>query len=567
MMNSNEMWDYIIVGGGSAGCTVASELSRDATVRVLLLEAGRDTPPGGEPAETLDPYYARAMQKENFWPEMKVRWTEDPNRASMFYEQARILGGGSSVNSMVAVRAVPADFSSWTDLGLKGWSWDDILPFYKEIESDTDFPNDAAHGSMGPIPIRRHTVEQWPKFCKTVSAAAELEGLPLFEDINADFRDGVSRVPMNNTSERRVSSAAAFLDETVRRRPNLRVQTGTRALRVIIKDATATGVEVESNETRKTFHALNVILSAGTIWSPTILQHSGIGDGAKLKALGIDVVADIPAVGQNLQEHPTASLATYLKPHATQKAILRSHANAALRITSKQPFATGADVYCAVFAKSSWHSLGRRIGSILLSLHSPYSRGEVRLSSPESGTYPDIDFRVFSDERDLPRMVEGLRFAMGLLKTDEVRSSYFGQPFLAAYSPFVQSLNRYSNWNAFRSFTAKTLLDALPWARPKLVDLLLASNVDANAILSDDCTIGKWLRENATGFFHPVGTCAMGPASSPSAVVDECGGVHGISGLHVIDASIMPIIPRANTNITTITIALKIARELRFRPR
>lgn len=560
MIDLNGNWDYVIVGGGSAGCVVANELTRDSSLKVLLLEAGRDTPPGCEPSETLDPYYAPAMRPENFWPKLSVSWTEGRN--ATFYEQARILGGGSSVNSMVAVRATPDDFDDWTSLGIKGWKWGDVLPFYAEIETDTNFGATEGHGASGPISIRRHTVNQWPRFCAALSDAAKARELPFIEDMNMDFRDGVARVPINSTPERRVSSAAAFLDSTTRARPNLKIITNATVRRVEIEQCRAVAVDVEVAGSNLRVACQNVILSAGAIWSPTILQHSGIGDGDHLVSIGKTVAVHLPGVGRNLQEHPTASLAAFLKPDAAQNKSLRPHANMALRFNSHTPGSVSSDIYCAVIAKSSWHPLGRRIGNILLSLHRPFSRGDLRIPDATLGSLPTVNFRFFTDERDLQRIIAGLRFAFELLTTPDVRSCFFGKPFLASYSPFVQSLNRFSKWNAFRSFAALSLLDNLPLGRPTMIGRLLAGNVDANAVLEDDTAISEWLIENVTGFFHPVGTCAMGPSSSTAAVVNEFGRVHRVSGLHVIDASTMPQIIRANTNITTMAMALKMAREL-----
>ncbi|MDG2483035.1 MAG: GMC family oxidoreductase N-terminal domain-containing protein [Alphaproteobacteria bacterium] len=561
MNRDGRHWNHIIVGGGSAGCVAAAELSADPRRNVLLLEAGRDTPPGDEPPETLDPYYARAMRLENFWPDLRARWTAEmtdmPGRAATFYEQARILGGGSSVNSMVAVRAVPDDFAEWAELGLKGWSWDDILPFYMEIERDIDFGDRPEHGNSGPIPIRRHECEAWPGFCKAVGNAAGRCGLRYIDDLNADFGDGYSRVPMNSTPQRRVSAAAAFLDRDVRARPNLEIRTSTAVTRVIVEEGCATGVETERHGAAETIRAASIVLAAGAIWSPTILQRSGIGPASHLAGVGVPVVVDLPEVGANLQEHATVSVAAFLRRDACQSPELRSHANMAFRARARLPEAEGADIYAAVMAKSSWHAMGKRLGNVLVSLHRPHSRGRVSLVSGDPSVGPDVDFRILEHPHDRTRLADGVRLAFELLSDPEARVTYLGRPFLAAYSPFVQSLNRYTRWNAVRSAAATALVDFSGPLRSHLIDGLLASGTDAADVLADQEQLEHWMFENATGFFHPAGTCAMG------TVVDAAGSVRGVDRLHVIDASIMPRIIRANTNITTMAAALKLARGIR----
>ncbi|MGE3993461.1 GMC family oxidoreductase [Pseudorhodoplanes sp.] len=372
-------WDVIVVGGGSAGCVVASELSRIGRLSVLLIEAGRDTPPGAEPASIRDPFYASAMREENFWPDLYVNWISrrlGAQRDPAFYEQARIMGGGSSVNSMVAIRPLPDDFEERARSGLAGWSWTDVLPFFKEIETDRDFDG-SLHGQSGPIPIRRHTMEEWPEFCKAVARVAVKRDLPLVEDMNADPSNGYGRIPMNNLPSQRVSAAMGFLDAAARQRPNLTVMTDVRVERLLCENQRVVGVEVTSGPKAAKFHGRAVFLCAGAIHSPAILMRSGIGPAEALKELGINIVADSPAVGRNLQEHPTVSVAAYLKPFAMQSESLRAHANLGIRMTSPQPWAPYGDIYTSVMAKSSWHALGRRIANFLISLLKPVSRGEV----------------------------------------------------------------------------------------------------------------------------------------------------------------------------------------------
>jgi 5-(hydroxymethyl)furfural/furfural oxidase len=558
---TDRTWDTIVLGGGSSGCIVANQLSSNPDRQVLLIEAGRDTPPGAEPKEILDTFYAPAMIPRNFWPDLKVRWTTASERPPVFYEQGRLMGGGSSVNSMVAIRALPEDFADWTRLGISGWSWEDVLPHFVAIERDMDF-NGALHGRSGPIPIRRHRRDEWPGFCAAVAKAAESSGLPFIDDMNGDFRDGYARVPMNSTPERRVSAAAGFLDAEVRRRKNLRILPMTRARRVLFDGRRARGVEIESPEGPVAIAARRVVLCAGAIRTPFLLQLSGIGDAALLGALGIPSVVQRSGVGQGLTEHPTVALAAFLRPGARQNASLRPHANLAIRITSPFPDSPPSDIYAAVFAKSSWHAIGRRIGNILLSLHRPLSRGQVRPASADPLGEPTVEFRVLDHEHDRRALAFAVRHFWSLLHRPEVRPT-FSNAFLASYSPFVQSLNRYSLYNRLRAAIGAAIIDASGPAVERLVENIVCEGRQSADIVGDDARLERWLLENVTGFFHPIGTCAMGPAEDPRAVVSANGAVIGTDGLYVMDASIMPQIIRANTNLTTMAIAHKLSSGLR----
>jgi 5-(hydroxymethyl)furfural/furfural oxidase len=561
---TDRTWDSIIIGGGSSGCVAARELSADPNAQVLLIEAGRDTPPEAEPKEILDPYYAPAMVPRNFWPGLEVGWTAAssiaPERPPVFYEQGRIMGGGSSVNSMVAIRAIPGDFAEWSARGLSGWRWDDVLPYFIAVERDLDFDG-PLHGRSGPIPIRRHRREEWPRFCQAVAEAAAATGLPFVDDMNGDFRDGYARVPMSNTPERRVSAAAGFLDAATRARRNLTIASDCRVRRILFEGRRVRGVEIQGPEGPVALAARRVILCAGALRSPSLLQLSGIGDPALLGRLGIPTVIDRPGVGRGLQEHPTVALAAFLRSEARQSPSLRAHANLALRITSPEPGSPASNIYAAVIAKSSWHPIGQRLGNILISLHRPLSRGEVAITSADPLIDPKVMFRVLDHEQDRRTFAFAVRHFWSLLHQPGVRRT-FSNAFLASYSPFVQSLNRYSFYNRVRSGLAATALDASGPLLERLVEKFVCAGLRSAEIVADDRLLDRWMLENATGFFHPTGTCAMGPASDREAVVSETGQLIGAEGLYVMDASIMPQIIRANTNLTTMAIALKLSREL-----
>ena len=227
----NELaFDDVIVGGGSAGCVVASRLSANRTRRVLLVEAGTDTVPGAEPAEILDSYPMPLFFGDRYiWPGLTASAGRTGNAAavSRAYEQARVMGGGSSINVQSANRGLPRDYDEWRDLGAEGWGWDDVLPYFRKLETDLDFAG-PLHGNNGPIPIRRISQPDWPPFGAAVGAAFAASGVPFRQDQNSEFEDGIFPPAFSNRNDRRVSSAAAYLDEATRRRGNLTIWAGTQ---------------------------------------------------------------------------------------------------------------------------------------------------------------------------------------------------------------------------------------------------------------------------------------------------------------------------------------------------
>ena len=549
------MFDCIIVGAGTAGCVVASRLSNDHRLNVLLIEAGADLLPGRAPASVRD-YYPRSHgDPQFFWPNLVAESGAEPPGGGAAVKrpflQARILGGGSSINGMVALRGLPADYDEWAALGAAGWSWPEVLPYFRRLERDLDFQG-PLHGSQGPIPIRRYAAPDWPPFCRATGEVFTGRGFPLIEDLNGDFRDGVGPLPMSNPPSGRVSSVDAYLDAGVRRRPNLRVETRANVEKILFGGGGAQAVVARTARGRETFHARAIVICAGAIHSPALLMRSGIGAARTLRDLGIPVVAEAPGVGANLLNHPMLTLAVYLPAKSKQPYARREWGLAALRYSSGVRDCPPSDMMMVTGNKSAWHALGRRIGSIGVMVNKPFSRGTVRLRAADPDVAPEIKFRLLSDERDRERLTAGLAFAASMLASDtvgRVREEVF-VPDMA----LVRRLGRPGPRSEFESFVLAAALNSSRRLRQRALRKRL---LDVSPLARDVGALSTLVQELTGPTGHVAGTCRMGRADDPLAVVDSKCRVHGIERLRVIDGSVMPTLIRANTNLSIAMIAEK----------
>jgi 5-(hydroxymethyl)furfural/furfural oxidase len=318
-----------------------------------------------------------------------------------------------------------------------------------------------------------------------------------------------------------------------------------------------TGVAARIGSEDRQFRAREVILSAGGIHSPALLLRSGIGPSAQLRERGIEVRADLPGVGENLSNHAIVFVGLLQNPGARQPHSLRPHPMTALRYSSGLPGAPRTDMYVNVQCKTSWSPLGLQVANLAPTLLKPAARGRVTL--PErAAEYPCVEFNFVGEELDLRRFMEGFRRAVEILAHEKVRAMS-GIAFPIKFTDRLRRLNRITPANRLKSAIIAKLIDMVPSLAGPIFSTLADRRVDLATLVEDDDALAQHIRDNVAGMFHPVGTCRMGRANDPAAVVDAAGRVHGIGGLRVVDASIMPTVPRGNTNIPTIMVAEKIS--------
>lgn len=557
------MFDFVILGGGSAGCALAARLSEDKRFSVLLIEAGRDLTAETAHPDILASYPAKAYFNRDFtWPLTALlgdAGANDPQgRVRARYEQARILGGGSSINGLNANRGSPEDYDGWEMLGADGWNWKNVLPYFRKLERDLNFSGDY-HGNDGPIAISRYPIEDWSGFVKAVADQLQARGFPIIADQNGKWEDGVMPTTVSvDENDRRVSCATAYLTPEVRARSNLKIMTETQVRRILFEGTRAVGAEIKKGAGVETVRGQEIILTCGTINSPAVLMRSGVGPAGELSRHGIPVVASVPGIGRNLIEHPVVSISCYLNRKGRLWKLDRHHTQAHVRFSSRLGDCPTGDMSLALIARSGWHEIGKRVGSLYFWVNKSYSQGAVSLQSADPDLGPQIDFRMLSDARDLERLRNAFRFVAALATSrelDGVRSKVFP----SNYSDRVRKVSSPGLKNAIQMAAFAQTLDALPSLRSWLIDTVVTGGVTLADVMRDDATLDAYLNKAVVGVWHPVGTCRMGRESDPMAVTNASGLVHKVTGLRICDASVMPSIPCANTNIPTIMLAERMA--------
>ena len=527
-------YDFIVTGAGSAGCVLAARLTESGRFRVLLLEAG---------GEDSNPWIHIPMGYAKTFVDPKVNWKfeSEPeaelNDRTLYQPRGKVLGGTGSINGMIYMRGNAADYDLWRQLGNEGWDYDSVLPYFRRAE-DNERGADAWHGSGGPMRVSDQPFE-W-EIAKALLEACQQSGIPFNPDFNGARQEGCGYYQTTTRDKRRWSTAAAYL-RSARSRPNLTVRTRARATRVLFRDGRAAGVEFLTRKGLEVAHAeREVIVSGGVFGSPQLLQLSGVGPAAHLAGMGIDIVRDVPGVGANLRDHFSTACTYRISRNLSLNAL---HYSLPHRLAATARYAlfrsgpmSGTGLYVGALVRSdkrlerpdlqlnisAWSTADRTAervvshrfpGISIAPVHlAPEARGTVRLRSPDPLAPPEIRVNVLRSESDMRAMIAGVRFARSI-------------------------------------------------ARQHALQKLMVEETAPGVAVRTEEDIAADVRRRGVSNLHAVGTCAMG--RDAMAVVDARLRVHGLDGLRVADASVMPVIVAGNTNAPVIMIAEKAADMIR----
>lgn len=533
--------DYVVVGAGSAGCVLAARLSEGGKFKVLLLEAGGDD----RPTKNLSQFASNLMIHipvgySSTLKDPKVNWlyTTEPDPGtggrSHVWPRGKVLGGSSSINGLLYIRGQHADYDGWRQLDCAGWGWDDVAPYFRRAQHQERGECDW-HATGGPLNVSdvttRHPVSD------AVIEACEQAGIPRNDDVNAGAQEGATYYQLTVKNGQRCSAAVAYLHPAMNR-PNLQVETNALAGRILFEGKRAVGVEFRQNGQKRVAMArAEVILAGGAINSPQLLQLSGVGPGELLNRHGIEVVADLPGVGENLQDHYVMSVRYRLKAGVVsvneqskggrlagealkylfqRKGLLTLSAAHIAAFCKSRPDLAGPDIQFHILPATM--DLEKLVNEQKMELEAapgltiapcqlrPESRGHIRIKSPDPSVYPAIFANYLADPLDQEVAVAGLKWARKIGEAP-------------ALSPYVDH------------------------------------EMDPGAAVASDAQLLEFARLAGSTIYHPVGTCQMG--HGPMAVVDDQLRVRGLEGLRVVDASIMPRLVSGNTNAPTIMIAEK----------
>lgn len=546
--------DYLIIGGGAAGCVLASRLSEDPNIRVIVLEAGPDLVPNEEPDTIRDARFRSLFDPTFMWPGLQAE--NSPGRAASFLPQARILGGGSSINGMHAQRGAPADYDGWSRMGAIGWDWEGVLPFFKRLETDRDFEG-PLHGMNGLIPVTRFMQPQWSGFSRAIGEAFERQGIPAVDDMNGMPGDAVGPLPLNIEENRRVSVATTYLSHDVRRRRNLEIRTQTTVERLIIQDNRVIGAQLADGST---IQAGETVLSAGAVFSPTLLMRSGIGPGEHLQQVGIPVAVDRFGVGQNLQNHPSVTLAVHLRSNARQNPDMQPASLMMVRFSSGLKDCPPADMRLTLWERTPGaladDPVSRQVANLGVTVNKPFSTGTVRLDPGAPSNSPQIAFNLLSDDRDHQRLIDGVRRFATLLEEQPVAGT-INEVFLPGRSSLVGILLQ-DSWRAqMLSYVGSWVMNGPSFLRGQVIESI---GTPLSDVLAEPNRLVDTVKKSASPAAHVVGTCRMGDPHQRETVVDPRTRFVGLDGLRIVDASIFPTLITAGTHLSVIMAAEKAAQ-------